>query len=326
MTDSTKASERLNPKRFSNESDVAFVTMLRAAANNLCDEQLWKDLCNEAADRLEQESKPCTCKERINSFCDACIEHIMKEDSARTTPQTQGVEEWCIRNPHLGIAALPNDVLIDWDDYKKLRDAALTKNTPPKIALTAEELAATGAELFKMPAPMSEDKAVGIMCDAAFCGRTLDNMAACRDAYRALAKNTPPLGEQFVEQQSGVTGTCANAQLTNGDVQIVPAPSPTVKAVAKDALEKVAEAVQDSMTITKIVKGFGPTEFFRPPLSDCMHIAQAAIAAYQSTLPYSDAQVRALVEATYNVVNGIGYDVDTEDALGAALAPFKGAV
>lgn len=139
MTDSTKASERLHHKRFSDESDVAFVTMLRVAANNLCDEQLWKDLCNEAADRLEQESKPCTCKERINSFCDACIEHIMKEDSARTTPQTQGVmgeddwnkqveAVWAAIKPHLGLDFNynTNKVLI-----ADAAISALAKNTPP---------------------------------------------------------------------------------------------------------------------------------------------------------------------------------------------------
>jgi hypothetical protein len=44
--------EAFPAKRFANESHIAFVTMLAVGANNLCDEQLWKDLCNEAGRRL----------------------------------------------------------------------------------------------------------------------------------------------------------------------------------------------------------------------------------------------------------------------------------
>lgn len=46
-------------------------------------------------------------------------------------------------------------------------------------------------------------------------------------------------------------------------------------------LERVAHAVQQSMTITKLEAGQEPVVVFKPPLSDCMHIARAAIEAME---------------------------------------------
>jgi hypothetical protein len=46
------------PKRFSDAKDSHFIEMLRVGANNLCDEQLWKDLCAEAAVRLLRATEP----------------------------------------------------------------------------------------------------------------------------------------------------------------------------------------------------------------------------------------------------------------------------
>lgn len=46
-----------------------------------------------------------------------------------------------------------------------------------------------------------------------------------------------------------------------------------------EATERVAQAIKDSMTITKYESGKEPEITFSPPLSDCLHIANAAISA-----------------------------------------------
>ena len=60
MTDNQQTDEMrvaFPARRLADESHIAFVAMLAFGANNLCTEQLWKDLCNEAGRRLHRAAR-----------------------------------------------------------------------------------------------------------------------------------------------------------------------------------------------------------------------------------------------------------------------------
>ena len=108
---------------------------------------------------------------------DALIELVDAANRAQTKDQPD--EEWSglVRNPHLGIPLLPNDVLIDWHDFKKLRDAAERKEREADIQAAVVALA-------KRMAKNTEDTDAGYRAWIESMGRTFEAEAkACAEAW-----------------------------------------------------------------------------------------------------------------------------------------------